>query len=56
MLRYTFGRADVAEAIECAVGKVLDAGLRTGDIMTPGCRLVGTAGMGDALCEALAAG
>ena len=56
MLRYTFGRADVAEAIECAVGKVLDAGLRTSDIMTPGCRLVGTAGMGDALCEALAAG
>ena len=56
MLRYTFGRADVAEAIERAVGTVLDAGLRTGDIMTPGCRLVGTAGMGDALCEALAAG
>ena len=56
MLRYTFGRADVAEAIERAVGTVLDAGLRTGDIMTPGCRLVGTARMGDALCEALAAG
>jgi aspartate-semialdehyde dehydrogenase len=35
---------------------VLDAGLRTGDIMTPGCRQVDTAGMGDALCEALLAG
>ena len=56
MLRYSFGKAEVADAIERAVGTVLDAGLRTGDIMTPGCRQVDTAGMGDALCEALLAG
>ncbi|MBK8993361.1 MAG: 3-isopropylmalate dehydrogenase [Gammaproteobacteria bacterium] len=56
MLRYSFGKAEVADAIERAVGTVLDAGLRTGDIMTPGCRQVDTASMGDALCEALLAG
>ena len=53
---FDFGKAEVADAIERAVGTVLDAGLRTGDIMTPGCRQVDTAGMGDALCEALLAG
>ena len=56
MLRYSFGKAEVADAIERAVGTVLDAGLRTGDIMTAGCQLVNTATMGDALCEALLAG
>ncbi|MCG3170174.1 MAG: 3-isopropylmalate dehydrogenase [Pseudomonadales bacterium] len=53
MLRYTFGHARAADAIEAAVGQVLDAGLRTGDIMTPGCRQVDTRGMGEALCAAL---
>ncbi len=53
MLRYTFGHAQAAAAIEAAVGQVLDAGLRTGDIMTPGCRQVDTGGMGEALCAAL---
>ncbi len=56
MLRYSFGKAEAAAAIERAVGTVLDAGLRTGDIMTAGCQLVNTATMGDALCEALLAG
>ena len=56
MLRYSFGKAEAAAAIERAVGTVLDAGLRTGDIMTAGCQLVNTATMGDALCEALLSG
>jgi 3-isopropylmalate dehydrogenase len=56
MLRYTFGRAEAADAIEKAVGTVLEAGLRTGDIMTPGGRLVGTSGMGNALRDALLSG
>ena len=56
MLRYTFDRAAAADAIEAAVGSVLDAGLRTGDIMTPGCTQVDTVGMGNALCEALRKG
>src|SRR5690606_35650117 len=49
MLRYSFGEAAVADAIERAVSQVLDQGLRTGDIMAPGCRQVGTAEMGDAV-------
>jgi len=56
MLRYTFARGDAADAIEAAVGRVLDAGLRTGDIHTPDTRLVGTAEMGDAISAALLAG
>ena len=53
MLRYSFGEAAVADAIERAVSQVLDQGLRTGDIMAPGCRQVGTAEMGDAVVAAL---
>jgi 3-isopropylmalate dehydrogenase len=53
MLRYSFNRADAADAIEQAVSQVLDKGLRTGDIMSPGCESVGTSGMGDAVVAAL---
>ncbi len=56
MLRYSFGELEAAAAIEAAVGTVLDAKLRTGDIMSEGCRQVGTGEMGDALCAALLAG
>ncbi|MFT6429426.1 MAG: 3-isopropylmalate dehydrogenase [Halopseudomonas sp.] len=53
MLRYSFNRTEAADAIEQAVSQVLDQGLRTGDIMSPGCNLVGTSGMGDAVAAAL---
>ncbi len=53
MLRYTFDQAAAADAIELAVSKVLDQGLRTGDIMSEGMRQVGTAEMGDAVVAAL---
>ncbi len=56
MLRYSFGELEAAAAIEAAVGVVLDAKLRTDDIMSEGCRRVGTGEMGDALCAALLAG
>lgn len=46
MLRYSFGLAQEATAIEKAVERVLEAGYRTGDIMSPGQTLVGTAEMG----------
>ncbi|WP_264832956.1 isocitrate/isopropylmalate family dehydrogenase, partial [Klebsiella aerogenes] len=42
-----------ADAIEQAVSKVLDQGLRTGDIWSEGCRKVGTREMGDAVVAAL---
>jgi 3-isopropylmalate dehydrogenase len=53
MMRYTFGRADIAQRIETAVRSVLATGLRTGDIALPGEPVVGTQAMGDALVAAL---
>ena len=53
MLRYSLGNADLAQRIDDAVGKVLDKGLRTPDIMSEGCTEVGTAAMGDAVVAAL---
>jgi 3-isopropylmalate dehydrogenase len=49
MLRYSLNHAAEADAIEQAVGRVLDKGLRTADIMASGCRQIGTAEMGDAV-------
>ena len=51
MLRYIFGMAEEADAIEAAVNAVLDAGLRTADMMAEGCTKVGCAAMGDAILE-----
>jgi len=51
MLRYSLAAPDAADAIEAAVGRVLDRGLRTPDIHTQGTQLVGTAEMGDAVVE-----
>lgn len=53
MLRYSLNAPEQAERIEAAVGKVLDAGLRTGDIWTEGCQKVSTSQMGDAIAAAL---
>ncbi len=54
MMRYTFGRADVADRIETAVRQVLKQGLRTADIWHEGMQRVGTVQMGDAVVAALA--
>jgi 3-isopropylmalate dehydrogenase len=54
MLRYSLGEPEAADAIEAAVGRVLDAGLRTADICSAGETAVGTAAMGDAVVAALA--
>lgn len=53
MLRYTFREEAAAQAIEDAVGNVLDQGLRTADIMSEGMSKVGTAEMGQAVVAAL---
>jgi 3-isopropylmalate dehydrogenase len=53
LFRHTFGRADLADRVEASVRKALADGLRTGDIHTPGTRLVGTEAMGDAVAAAL---
>ena len=53
MLRYSLAQPAAAERVEAAVAKVLQSGLRTADIFTPGTRKVGTAEMGDAVVAAL---
>jgi 3-isopropylmalate dehydrogenase len=53
MLRYSLDEHAAAQRIESAVSKVLDAGLRTADIMSAGMRRVGTAEMGDAVLDAI---
>ena len=53
MLRYSLDMADDADRIEKAVEKVLADGIRTGDIMSEGCRKVTCSEMGDAVRDAL---
>ena len=53
MMRYTFAREDIAQRIEGAVRKVLQQGLRTGDIYEAGMKKVGCSAMGDAVVAAL---
>ncbi|MES1993794.1 MAG: 3-isopropylmalate dehydrogenase [Pseudomonadota bacterium] len=53
MLRYSLGRADLAERVKAAVSRVLDQGLRTADIARPDEAAVGTVAMGDAVAAAL---
>ncbi|GAB0493849.1 hypothetical protein MMPV_005135 [Pyropia vietnamensis] len=56
MLRYALGEAAAADAVEAAVEAVLDAGWRTGDIMSEGKTLVGCKRMGELLVDAVASG
>ncbi len=53
MMRYTFGRVDLADRIENGIRKVLASGLRTGDIALSGEKVIGTREMGDALAAAI---
>lgn len=53
MLRYSLGEVAAAEAIEEAVSKVLDQGLRTADIWSEGMQKVSTNEMGEAVVAAL---
>ena len=55
LLRYSLDCAAGADAIEAAVGRVLDAGLRTPDIARAGAPTVSTQAMGDAVLETLRA-
>lgn len=41
----------VADRLEAAVTAALDAGYRTGDIMQPGCKLVGCQEMGKVVLQ-----
>lgn len=49
MLRYSFDMAQEADEVEAAINAVLDQGLRTADMMSEGCTLVGCKAMGNAI-------
>ena len=53
MLRYSFNLEEEANVIEKAVVKVLEDGYRTGDIMSPNMKLVGTKEIGELVLENL---
>jgi len=51
LLRHSLDLGEAADAIECAVADVLEAGIRTADIALDKRRVVGTTDMGDAVEE-----
>ena len=53
MLRYTFGLAKEADAIEAAVKSVLAGGYRSADIAKPGEAIAGTKEIGALIIEAV---
>lgn len=56
MLRYSFKLNDAASAIDLAVAKAINSGLRTGDIFNPAdpaAKKTGTREMGDAIASAI---
>lgn len=53
MLRFSFDMSKEADAIEKAVSTYLDAGYRTGDIMSEGMTLVGCKQCGELICSYL---
>ena len=53
LLRVGLQQGGAAADLEGAVDRVLDAGYRTGDLMAPGCTLLGCQAMGDQLLAAL---
>ena len=53
LLRHSLGQEAAAQAIEAAVRKAIEQGLRTGDVFTEGTKRVNTREMGDAITAAL---
>ncbi len=51
MLKYTFNLSEESDVIEMAVKSVLNQGYRTGDIMSPNMKLVGTKEMGQLILK-----
>ena len=52
-LRYSFDLGAEADLVDKAIARVLEKGLRTGDIMQPGMTKVGTSEMGKAIEDEL---
>jgi len=54
LLRYSLDQGEAADAVEGAVARVLDRGLRTPDLVQPGTTQVTTREMGDAITREIA--
>lgn len=54
LLRWSLGLTAEADAVESAVDATLADGYRCSDVKTPGCKLVGTAAMGDQVAARIA--
>jgi len=54
LLRESFGLVSAATALEAAIEDTLRQGIRTADIASPGCRVVGTRTMGACIARAVA--
>jgi 3-isopropylmalate dehydrogenase len=50
-LRYSFGLVEEADMVDKAIANTLGQGFRTGDIMQPNMRAVGTTEMGEAIVK-----
>jgi 3-isopropylmalate dehydrogenase len=50
-LRYSFDMGKLADTIDQAIAKVLDKGIRTGDIKSEGSKVVSTSEMGEAILK-----
>ncbi|TVQ37862.1 MAG: 3-isopropylmalate dehydrogenase [Geminicoccaceae bacterium] len=55
MLRYSFDEPEEAQLLERAIERVLNKGLRTGDLMSPGMTQISTQEMGQSILVELAA-
>jgi 3-isopropylmalate dehydrogenase len=55
-LRYSFGLGEVADRLDTAISSVLEEGLRTRDIASPGQNAVSTSEMGSAIIAAMERG
>ena len=55
LLRWSLGREDAASAVESAVARTIDDGLRTADIAVGGAQAVGTTAMARAIAERVTA-
>lgn len=53
MLKYSFGLDQAWQTVYDAIFSVLEAGYRTGDIWTEGCKKIGTSEMGDLIAKAI---
>ena len=54
VIQFSDSAWQVADRLEAAVTAALDAGYRTGDLMSPGCTQIGCTALGDVILQNIA--